>query len=554
MLFSDEAESFLADKNKFLRELPEKDGTRRFILKLPDMPPDRRFTDVILEISENFYSDGLAVFRFPKQYVLKIPHIDSDGQLCQNEDPGSISGASELERLDFLYRGFINDFLGPWVSGKLDTHFEKEAINYWYINCSQHSSKRSAVVKIYTTDSFKGDSKVYAATLINDYKIVVAGEDSEFRRKMIKILKRKKKESDILIAEIPLKVPFIPDNWPENIKDIQQILQSRLSDRDYSTFMSSRDKREKPIHKIVLFRLPNYSFGYLLPGGPQVKVKHKYNPTSYYNGNLIPIVVERLDPHWTVGRDQEIMVSERQNKHVLLIGAGALGSYVAEQLAKAGVGNLTIVDDDNLSAANIGRHVLGVNSIGLPKAEAMCNKINNLWPHCNTKAFKGTIQKWLKLYKLKEVDIMLDLTGEPSVRQCVDNARRLTPCPLLISWMEPYVVAAHACLLPHDSLWLTTNTDRLESLQVVSWPDDVIQNEPACSSEFQSYNSSAAIHAVAMATEAALDLIDNKIQKPIVRHWIRGQSYLDNSYPGLTFKEWVKIDPSCDGIIIEDKL
>ncbi|MFC6977808.1 HesA/MoeB/ThiF family protein [Microbulbifer taiwanensis] len=239
---------------------------------------------------------------------------------------------------------------------------------------------------------------------------------------------------------------------------------------------------------------------------------------------------------------------------MLIIGAGALGSPVAEQLAKSGVGKLTLVDDDTLSSANIGRHTLGANSIGSSKVDRLAKSISVRWASCNALGFSMSIQKWLKNNTLIDVDIVLDLTGEPDVRLRIDQERKKNNIDLVIAWMEPYVASAHACLLPAGDFWVTNDADRLKSLNAIDWPDEVILNEPACSSSFQSYTSAAATHAVALTTEATLDLIDKKVESPIVRHWIRGQKYLDKCHTGLQFKEWAKKASDFDGLIIEDNL
>lgn len=55
---------------------------------------------------------------------------------------------------------------------------------------------------------------------------------------------------------------------------------------------------------------------------------------------------------------------------VLLVGAGGLGSPIALYLVGAGIGNLTIVDDDVVSVSNLHRQVLyGEDEVGQPKAE-----------------------------------------------------------------------------------------------------------------------------------------------------------------------------------------
>lgn len=535
MSFPKEIESLLTDSDFILKEISRTKIGRRFLLKLPVMSKERQIKEAWLEVPYDFLNGGIASIWFSKEYALILPHVNSNGKLCTNEDYGSLNNRSALERLKALLNEFRVNFISPWINGELDSHFEKEALNYWYIYCQSFNPDRFPVKRIYTIDKRRGESCIYFSVLLEKLKLIIVGNESRYKERLVKVLSKNNQTSNVLTAEISIADPFVPSNWPKNLTDITRILKYRMSPVDYNSFINYTEKDKK--YRLVIFRTSAYSFGYIMPGGPDVKIKNKYFSTSCYNGNLLPLITERLDVSWTVGRDQETMVTSREKKKILLIGVGALGSHVAEQLAKAGIGEIILVDSDILSSANIGRHVLGVNSIGLSKAKALSGKISSCWPSCSVVAYDDTIQKWLKGNNLRDIDVVLDFTGEPMVRQCIDKARQIYSCPLLISWMEPYVVAAHACLLPSNTPWLVNNEDRLESLQVVSWPADVIQQEPACSSEFQSYTSSAAIHAVALATEAALDLIDGKIRKPIVRHWIRNNSYLDDMFPGLKFKK-----------------
>ena len=69
------------------------------------------------------------------------------------------------------------------------------------------------------------------------------------------------------------------------------------------------------------------------------------------------------------------------NAHVILFGLGGVGSYVAECLARSGVGELTLVDSDTVSVSNINRQLEALTSTaGMPKAEAVAARIRAINP------------------------------------------------------------------------------------------------------------------------------------------------------------------------------
>ena len=64
---------------------------------------------------------------------------------------------------------------------------------------------------------------------------------------------------------------------------------------------------------------------------------------------------------------------------VAVFGLGGVGSYVAEALARSGVGNLVLVDNDEISETNINRQLYALTStIGMPKTEAAKRRIDDI--------------------------------------------------------------------------------------------------------------------------------------------------------------------------------
>lgn len=74
---------------------------------------------------------------------------------------------------------------------------------------------------------------------------------------------------------------------------------------------------------------------------------------------------------------------------VLVFGAGGVGSYVCEALARAGIGTITIVDKDVVDETNINRQIIALHStIGLPKAKLMADRIRDIDPDCRVTAYE----------------------------------------------------------------------------------------------------------------------------------------------------------------------
>ena len=70
-----------------------------------------------------------------------------------------------------------------------------------------------------------------------------------------------------------------------------------------------------------------------------------------------------------------------QKAHVAVFGLGGVGGYAVEALARAGVGQLTLVDNDTVSLSNLNRQLLALHStLGLPKTEAAKRRVLDINP------------------------------------------------------------------------------------------------------------------------------------------------------------------------------
>lgn len=98
---------------------------------------------------------------------------------------------------------------------------------------------------------------------------------------------------------------------------------------------------------------------------------------------------------------------------ILQIGAGSLGSMVAEQLVRADLQKLQIVDSDVLQAGNLMRHTLDMRFLEKNKAMSLSRKLNDSVPHSKVEGIMGR-------FPTEDIDyanyrVILDCTGEDDV-------------------------------------------------------------------------------------------------------------------------------------------
>lgn len=69
-------------------------------------------------------------------------------------------------------------------------------------------------------------------------------------------------------------------------------------------------------------------------------------------------------------------LDQLRNAHVLVIGVGGVGSWAAEALARSGVGEITLIDEDHVAESNINRQVHALEStIGAAKVSVMADRL-----------------------------------------------------------------------------------------------------------------------------------------------------------------------------------
>ena len=116
----------------------------------------------------------------------------------------------------------------------------------------------------------------------------------------------------------------------------------------------------------------------------------------------------------------ELLVGQTGYQHlkgsrVAVFGLGGVGSYAAEALARAAVGELTIVDYDLVCATNVNRQLHAmIGTIGKPKAEVMAERLRKVNPH-------GQIHAHQTFYNADRADDLLQAGAYDYVLDCIDN-------------------------------------------------------------------------------------------------------------------------------------
>ena len=149
------------------------------------------------------------------------------------------------------------------------------------------------------------------------------------------------------------------------------------------------------------------------------------------------------------------------DSHALIVGAGGLGSPVALYLASAGVGQITLVDDDTVDLTNLQRQIMHTEArVGQPKVASAEAAIRALNPGVRVRRVAQRADEAQLTELAAAADIVLDCTDNFATRQALNRACVATGRPLVsgaaigfdgqISVYDPRRAASpcYACVFP----------------------------------------------------------------------------------------------------------
>lgn len=139
---------------------------------------------------------------------------------------------------------------------------------------------------------------------------------------------------------------------------------------------------------------------------------------------------------------QELFIGEKgqqqiNDAHIVIIGAGALGSASAEMLARAGVGKLTIIDRDYVEYSNLQRQQLYTEQDAkdkLPKAIAAQNRLQQVNSDIIIEAFVMDVNASNVEKVIQYSSLIVDATDNFETRLVVNDAA--------VKWSKPFVFGA----------------------------------------------------------------------------------------------------------------
>ena len=211
-----------------------------------------------------------------------------------------------------------------------------------------------------------------------------------------------------------------------------------------------------------------------------------------------------------------------QDRSVLLVGCGSVGSEIAHRLAGSGVGALTIADNDRFREENLYRHTLEIRDIGYTKSSAIAFDIRLRCPWALIDDLPKRLEQLHDRDLLEKFDLIVIAIGSPTLERLFNEFVQQSgvKTPIVNTWVEAYGIGGHATLdIPDQPGCLKcayVDPDTLarglaSNLNFLAPNQDVTRAHAGCGDLFLPYSSVAAGYTATMATDLAVKYLLGQI-------------------------------------------
>lgn len=459
---------------------------------------------VLLKNDFPFVPPRLAVLDGPS--LLTWPHLEPNGLMCVFSSEAAFDVQDPVGQVSGLLHEGVK-LIERILTGEAEEDFRDEFVSYW-----SHSVDDGSTRFLSLLDPAGSHRHIFIWRGKQQY--IVSDSEGYLQNWLTRQYGLRKDGAAYQIGKalfLRSTRVLTPDQYPRNAGDLRTL----FSDDRHALDMIAMQALQSQLREVIIaFSCPT---GIAL--APVTIALHKNQTvpgrkspdpmTRGFRKGRVPVNVavlrstsplsrvtrhalNRADHDWIHGRDADPHQKILKNKKVLVVGCGSLGSTVAELLAKAGIGNLGLIDGQFLEWPNISRHVLGAESIGRAKAENLSQRLQKAFPHlCNIRAFDGQLLPSSQQV-LMGWDLVIGTTGIWPVDAFIDERHKAGDFPLaLYAWLEPHAVATHAVTVAQGGACLRCNFSKTgkPDLTYSEWKNDGLLPIPACGGNFNPYGA-----------------------------------------------------------------
>ena len=488
-----------------------------------------------LILPPQFPAEPVQAFIHPVAF-LEWPHAESDGHLCLwPEALAPVAYTPEAQIDHCLER--IQDILAlvgvDADAGRREAEFAREWLSYWAQRVE--GSYRAKGQGLLVTPPSSETTALATCVVLNrgtQQSNLLLGSSSASLHSWREVLGDPKADiTDEGALFVSLTQP--PIGAPKTLDDVRKLL---AESRDALAMLDQYLRRPEPapfwIVVAVRGACPQVVAALELAPNPPTAVRpahqrdqkrqqREWQRVAAHAWRVRVQSIERADPAWIHGRSFDAEAIALMRKRVTLIGCGSLGGLVAQALAHAGIGHLTLVDPEKLEPANLGRHVLDAKVLGQGKAQALASHLRDQLPHLNVRPIPHRIQDPPSATALENTDLVICTAADWPAERYAMNTLADRSIPLLLSWAEPHALAGHSAvdISGERRLAALFDQDGLSIRRRTHWPEVALEL-PGCAASHQPGTFNRLQHIAGLIVEHAIDVLLEPASSDEHRIWL----------------------------------
>lgn len=469
-----------------------------------------------------------------EKYYLHIPHVEADGLLCLY--PAGV---------EFNVNAATSGIAQTWTRAKelLEkpnlAEFFEEFPSYWHLN----TGIRREVLSLFPSES---PTSSYAFI---DERSIIVGESEHVLKQWWKNHRSDPKviPTATPVQRLDLVSPLYPHEFPRTVADALELIHKQdptLENRLFEALMPPARS------SIIILRIPSPSgFSEGVLELPALNLASRKNIQKGFRSGRVPLDIVRsrsnaLLRQTAIARFNLQPVTHRHihsrggngtdlaQKSVIVVGCGSLGGYIAHMLAKAGIGHLTLIDQEMLNWDNVGRHILGGRFVGLSKAQSLARVLRSEMPHLRVEAFAAA---WRDVYDYQfsifsTCDMIISTIGSWTAEHDLNHILRKGDLNTagLFTWIEPHAIAGHSILVhPTQGGCMECVMDSLGTFAMRTC-DAIPQTKPAgCAGAYQPYGVAEMIPSASLAVQTGIDYLTGRTVSSELRSWLGSRRLFD---------------------------
>lgn len=477
-----------------------------------------------IELNPPFPVARPKVFLSEPSLLGSLPHVDLDGEVCYSNGEGVLLDWRRPESLVIECVRRAKVVLADGLSGANRDEYFEEYQAHW---------RQAPSVSVPSLVDPSDEVAEIEVLEISDSSILVrnVGDFESFGA--VNAPRSTTIRTALFIPLVdPVKMMPVPRVW--GVKDICDALWAGISPVEGERLRPLlRHRAGRRLTEYVVIQVPRPSGEPALVGirFTNMGAIHPLLPNGTAEG-VERLDLKRWDRHYLLPRGGA--ASMLINKHVCVVGCGAVGARVVDELVHAGISSLLLVDPDDVSPENTYRHLLGRAYWGKSKVKALAAWVSENVPYVKVSPFQGRFDEVLErvpVTDIADLDLIIFATGcETADLQANEVLRGRRSPALLFTWLEPLGIGGHAVLqLPEMSgcvecLHTSPDGELIENRASFVAPNQrFAQDLSGCGSAFTPFSNLHATQTAVIAAQLGLDYLQGRVAASCLRSW-RGDS------------------------------